>query len=70
MAQRLKDPAFVTAMAPVTAVLWVHSLARELLNTMGVVKKSPKKLCLFVFYKISYFSLVPFKILKILYSCV
>ena len=42
MAQRVKDPAFVTAMAPGTAVLWVQSLAQELPHALSVAKKKKK----------------------------
>ena len=33
----------VTAMAQTTVVVWVRSLARELLHAAGVVEKPPNK---------------------------
>lgn len=43
MAQQLKNPAFVTAVALVTAVAWVQLLAQELPHAKGVAKKKMTK---------------------------
>ena len=43
MAQEIKDPALSTAVVQITAVVRVRSLAPELPNAMGAVKKKKKK---------------------------
>ena len=43
VAQWVKDPVFFTAVAQVTAVLWVWYLVQEVPHAMGVAKKKSEK---------------------------